>query len=124
MTRLRILIVACLLTLAGTAAAQPARPAPRGRLDAVARDYVALVLELGERDEGYVDAYYGPAEWRAAARANPRTLPSSPPPPPRSRRGPRRSGRARRIRNIAAAPSCSPSCGRCAPGCACSGASG
>ena len=33
------------------------------------------MLEIGERDEGYVDAYYGPAEWRAAARANPRTLP-------------------------------------------------
>ncbi|HYI49924.1 MAG TPA: hypothetical protein VEX35_15810 [Allosphingosinicella sp.] len=74
MTRLRILIAACLLTLAGTAAAQRARPAPGGGLDALARDYVALVLELGERDEGYVDAYYGPAEWRAAARANPRTL--------------------------------------------------
>ena len=54
---------------------RPAAPAPRDGLDAVARDYVQLVLELGERDEGYVDAYYGPADWRTAARANPRTLP-------------------------------------------------
>ncbi|WP_243450952.1 hypothetical protein [Sphingosinicella sp. CPCC 101087] len=43
-------------------------------LDAVARDYVQLTLEIGEREEGYVDAYYGPAEWREAAQANPRTV--------------------------------------------------
>lgn len=56
--------------------AQPAAAAPRDSLDAVARDYVRLVLEIGERDEGYVDAYYGPPAWRAAAHANPRTLPA------------------------------------------------
>jgi hypothetical protein len=44
-------------------------------LDAIARDYVGMTLEIGERDEGYVDAYYGPAEWRETARANPRSLP-------------------------------------------------
>ncbi|WP_444921419.1 hypothetical protein ACJJID_02965 [Microbulbifer sp. CnH-101-G] len=33
----------------------------------VARDYVALVLELGNHDKSYVDAYYGPAQWRAQA---------------------------------------------------------
>lgn len=49
--------------------------APRGdSLDAVARDYVALTLEIGEREPGYVDAYYGPAEWEAAAKAHPRTV--------------------------------------------------
>ena len=36
-------------------------------LDAVAREYVLLVLALGEHDSDYVDAYYGPAEWRAEA---------------------------------------------------------
>ncbi|MEA3014817.1 MAG: hypothetical protein QOD42_3362 [Sphingomonadales bacterium] len=77
MTWLRTLLAACSLTLlAGAAQPPPAQPAPpRDSLDAIARDYVRLVLEMGERDEGYVDAYYGPAEWRAAARANPRTLP-------------------------------------------------
>lgn len=75
MTRIRLLLAAfAALILAAPAAAQP-RPPARDGLDALARDYVQLVLELGERDEGYVDAYYGPAEWRAAARANPRTLP-------------------------------------------------
>ena len=44
-------------------------------LDAVARDYVALTLEIGEREPGYVDAYYGPAEWAEAAKAHPRALP-------------------------------------------------
>ena len=44
-------------------------------LDAIAESYVALILEIGEREPGYVDAYYGPAEWQAAAHANPRTVP-------------------------------------------------
>ena len=46
-------------------------PKPAGdSLDAVARDYVALTLEIGEREPGYVDAYYGPAEWAEAAKAH------------------------------------------------------
>jgi hypothetical protein len=38
-------------------------------MDDVARDYVRLVLSLGEHDEHYVDAYYGPEELREAAKA-------------------------------------------------------
>jgi hypothetical protein len=34
----------------------------------IAREYVELVLAVGEHDDGYVDAYYGPAEWREAIR--------------------------------------------------------
>ena len=66
-----------LLMLVGACATQPAPAAdPSGdSLDAIARDYVALTLEIGEREPGYVDAYYGPAEWQAAATANPRTVP-------------------------------------------------
>ena len=75
MTVLRFLFAAFLpFALATAAAAQP-RPPARDSLNAVARDYVQLVLELGERDEGYVDAYYGPSAWRTAARANTRTVP-------------------------------------------------
>jgi hypothetical protein len=44
-------------------------------LDAIARDYVKLSLEAGEREPGYVDAYYGPAEWATKAKADPRTVP-------------------------------------------------
>jgi len=72
MSPLRTLFAALSLSvLAGAASAQP--PA-RDSLDAIVRDYVAMQLEIGERDEGYVDAYYGPAEWREAARANPRSV--------------------------------------------------
>lgn len=62
------------MVLAMTLLASPATAQSDTGLDAIARDYVRLTLEIGERDEGYVDAYYGPAEWREAARANPRSL--------------------------------------------------
>lgn len=52
-------------------AASP-RPDP---LDDIARDYVKLSLEAGEREPEYVDAYYGPPEWAAQAKAHPRTVP-------------------------------------------------
>lgn len=42
-------------------------------LDAIARDYVRLALEIDTHEPGYVDAYFGPAEWRDAARAHPRS---------------------------------------------------
>ena len=38
-------------------------------LNGVAEDYVKLVLAVGQHDSGYVDAYYGPAEWAAEAEA-------------------------------------------------------
>ena len=67
-------LVAGLTALVSACATRP--PAAGGdTLDAVARDYVALTLEIGEREPGYVDAYYGPAEWQAAAKAAPRTVP-------------------------------------------------
>jgi hypothetical protein len=68
MARLRILLAVLLFPLLHGAALPPAGDT----LDALARDYVQMQLEIGERDPGYVDAYYGPAEWREAARANPR----------------------------------------------------
>jgi hypothetical protein len=43
-------------------------------LDEIAKDYVQLQLEIGEREPGYVDAYYGPAEWQEAAKAAPRSV--------------------------------------------------
>jgi len=44
------------------------------KIDPLAEQYVRLALSLGEHDEHYVDAYFGPEEWRAHARANPRSL--------------------------------------------------
>ena len=54
-------VLLALVLLVGACATPmvPAGPAdPSGdTLDAIARDYVALILEIGEREEGYVDAY-------------------------------------------------------------------
>jgi hypothetical protein len=36
-------------------------------LDALSERYVRLVLALGQHDPDYIDAYYGPAEWRTEA---------------------------------------------------------
>lgn len=43
-------------------------------LDPLAESYVKLTLALGEHDPDYVDAYFGPAEWREMAAQNPRSL--------------------------------------------------
>ena len=75
---MRAVVLALLLLLGACATPMtPAAPADASgdSLDAIARDYVALILEIGEREEGYVDAYYGPPEWQAAAKANPREIP-------------------------------------------------
>lgn len=45
-------------------------------LDTIAEAYVRLVLDLGEHDASYVDAYYGPVEWREAATVRTRGLES------------------------------------------------
>jgi len=43
-------------------------------LNPIAESYVKLVLAVGEHDANYVDAYYGPPAWRAAARQEQRPL--------------------------------------------------
>ena len=42
---------------------------PVDTLDAAARDYVRLQLAIGEKEEGYIDAYYGPDELKAEGKA-------------------------------------------------------
>jgi hypothetical protein len=64
------LVAAAAFVLAGCASVD-AGPPPD--VDALARDYVRLVLEIDAHEAGYVDAYFGPPEWREAARKNPRT---------------------------------------------------
>ncbi len=54
------------LLLAGAACRQS--PSSNDSLDAIARDYVLLSLTIGEKEEGYIDAYYGPPELQAQAR--------------------------------------------------------
>ncbi len=43
-------------------------------MDAIARDYVRLVLAVGRHDADYVDAYYGPPEWREEVEARAMSL--------------------------------------------------
>ncbi|MEE9433238.1 MAG: hypothetical protein V3V15_03260 [Sphingorhabdus sp.] len=43
-------------------------------IDRLAKDYLKLTLAMGEIEAGYVDAYYGPEKFAAAAKANPATL--------------------------------------------------
>ncbi len=65
---MRILLLAAALILATGAKRAPSP------LDGIAEAYVHLTLEAGEREDGYVDAYYGPAEWQAEAKAKPRDV--------------------------------------------------
>ena len=44
-------------------------------MDMVAERYVKLVLAVGQHDADYVDAYYGPPEWRKQAEASKRAIP-------------------------------------------------
>lgn len=68
---MRAIILSLFLFVAACASA----PRPTAdSLDVIAADYVRMQLEIGEREAGYVDAYYGPAEWAEAAKANPRTV--------------------------------------------------
>ena len=43
-------------------------------MNVLAERYVKLVLSMGQHDADYVDAYYGPAAWRAEAEATRRSL--------------------------------------------------
>ena len=62
--------------LLGLVLAGCATVAPEGdRVGAIAEAYVRLTLEAGTHEEGYVDAYYGPPEWKQQAEAAPRGVP-------------------------------------------------
>ncbi len=64
------LLLMILLLLAGCTAHQAVAPASEGpaAMNAIAEAYVKLVLAVGQHDGDYVDAFYGPAEWRTAGR--------------------------------------------------------
>ena len=51
------------------------QPAPTDAISRVAERYVKLVLALGQHDADYVDAFYGPPEWRKEAEALKRPVP-------------------------------------------------
>jgi hypothetical protein len=49
-------------------------PDDQSALSSVAEDYVHIVLAIGEHEEGYIDAYFGPPEWLDEAAAEARSL--------------------------------------------------
>jgi hypothetical protein len=65
------LVAAFLLVIAWNTAAMSQPPAA---LDSIAREYVRISLEAGEREPEYVDAYYGPPEWALAAKQHTRSI--------------------------------------------------
>jgi hypothetical protein len=50
-----------------------AAPGERNVMQPLAEQYVKLVLAVGQHDADYVDAFYGPPEWRSAAGKRPLT---------------------------------------------------
>lgn len=81
----RLAIAALIVSLAGSVAgclapagvSAPEQTVSRsGPLDELATSYVKLSLRIGEHEDGYIDAYYGPPEWQAAAKGDKTPLPA------------------------------------------------
>lgn len=65
MRRLRLVLAALVLPATACGPDRSERT-----MNEIAEPYVRLVLQVGHHDPGYVDAYYGPEEWRRAAEAD------------------------------------------------------
>jgi hypothetical protein len=69
-----ILATCCIVAFAGidigtNAQSAAARNTKDSAMDTIAEQYVKLVLAMGQHDADYVDAYYGPPEWKRDAAA-------------------------------------------------------
>jgi len=69
-----ILVAVLLPILLATLACRSAKPYDTARMNAISERYVKLVLAVGEHDADYVDAYYGPPEWRTEVKAQKKSL--------------------------------------------------
>ena len=71
----RVILATCCVIASAAVARGPmsgpvARQGTKGSaMDRIAEQYVKLVLALGQHDADYVDAYYGPPEWKKEAAA-------------------------------------------------------
>jgi hypothetical protein len=73
MRAFRYLALMALMVLCASCSGE-APPEPGTQLDPIAEQYVRLALALGEHDSDYVDAYFGPPEWREEAAQQEPTL--------------------------------------------------
>lgn len=67
MDNVRFLSAVGLVAAILSATAETEKQKPQDRMHEFAKDYVNLVLAMGTHDKDYVDAFYGPAEWKTAA---------------------------------------------------------
>ena len=68
MRRILFLFVLCGLITSSSAAPE------KNGMKGVAERYAHLVLALGQHDPDYVDAFYGPAEWKTQAEKEKKSL--------------------------------------------------
>ena len=71
MRSLRLVPIVSSILIGCVAPVPSSTPSPvvDAALGQVAERYVKLVLDVGQQDDGYVDAYYGPPEWQTTAAA-------------------------------------------------------
>src|SRR5215207_10285802 len=69
-SRLYPALIVFLLLVAAPACSRVAEPSPSTSMHTIAEQYVRLVLAVGLHDPDYVDAYYGPADWKPAAKTS------------------------------------------------------
>ena len=62
-TTMKLMIAAMLIVLTA-AGASPQKKDYKTSMNNIAEQYVKLVLAIGQHDADYVDAYYGPPEWK------------------------------------------------------------
>lgn len=61
---MRTHVIIILLAVFGINACQPQNNTLHNQIDSIAESYVKLQLKIGQYDAYYVDAYYGPEEWK------------------------------------------------------------
>ena len=64
------LLAGLLFALAVSACARQPEP----DLNPMAEQFVRISLEMGAHEEGYIDAYFGPPDWKTEAEAHPRSI--------------------------------------------------
>lgn len=69
------LIAGAVMFLAACQAPSGAQPGDAQALNSLAEQYVKLSLRIGEHEDGYIDAFYGPSEWQSAAKGDKTPLP-------------------------------------------------